>query len=39
MEGHDFLDYMSFRMTCIMIAHVFMEGGHVSLEGMYYRMA
>ena len=25
MGGHDFLDYMSFRMTCIMIAFVLRE--------------
>ena len=25
MGGHDFLDYMSFRMTCIMIAIVLRE--------------
>ena len=42
MGGHDFLDYMSFRMTCIMIAYVLREimlccrkcliGGHVLVE-------
>ena len=25
MGGHDFLDYLSFRMTCIMIAFVLVE--------------
>ena len=44
MGGHDFLDYMPFRMTCIMIAYVLREamlccrkclmGGHVLVECM-----
>ena len=44
MGGHDFLDYMSFRMTCIMIAYVlkevmlycrkFIMGGHALVECM-----
>ena len=25
MGGHDFLNYMSFRMTCIMIAYILRE--------------
>ena len=44
MGGHDFLNYMSFRMTCIMIAYVLREvmlcsrkslmGCHVLVECM-----
>ena len=44
MGGHNFLDYMSFRMACIMIAYVLREvmlccrncllGGHVLVECM-----
>ena len=44
MRGHHFLDYMSFRMTCIMIAYVLREvmlcyrkcliGCHVLVESM-----
>ena len=42
MGGHDFLDHMPFRMTCVMIAYVLREvmlccrkclmGGHVLVE-------
>ena len=40
MGGHDFLDYMSFKMTCIMIAYVLGRScfvlGNVLWEVMYW---